>query len=72
MASFDADDEESIAAQLGKTCVYSRKPHPMKLTGERFEADGTSTCFDAMDWELTPELHDYFLQRDFSAPPSLP
>jgi len=29
-------DEESIAAQLGKTCVYSRKPHPMTLTGETF------------------------------------
>jgi uncharacterized protein involved in outer membrane biogenesis len=39
------------------------------LTGERFSADGTSTCFDAMDWELTPELQEYFLQRDFSAPP---
>jgi uncharacterized protein involved in outer membrane biogenesis len=39
------------------------------LTGERFPADGTSTCFDAMDWELTPELQEYFLQRDFSAPP---
>ena len=42
------------------------------LTGERFPPDGTATCFDAMDWELTPELHDYFLQRDFSAPPTLP
>ena len=41
------------------------------LTGERFEADGTSTCFDAMDWELTPELRDYFLQRDFGAPPAI-
>jgi uncharacterized protein involved in outer membrane biogenesis len=39
------------------------------LTGERFPADGTSTCFDAMGWELTPELQEYFLQRDFSAPP---
>jgi len=39
------------------------------LTGERFEPDGTSTCFDAMDWDLTPELREYFLQRDFSAPP---
>jgi hypothetical protein len=39
------------------------------LTGERFAADGTSTCFDAMDWDLTPELHDYFLRRDFSTPP---
>jgi len=42
------------------------------LTGERFPADGTPTCFDAMDWELSPELHNYFLQRDFSAPPSVP
>jgi uncharacterized protein involved in outer membrane biogenesis len=42
------------------------------LTGERFPADGTSTCFDAMDWELTPGLHEYFLQRDFSTPPSIP
>jgi uncharacterized protein involved in outer membrane biogenesis len=40
------------------------------LTGERFAADGTSTCFDAMDWELTPELQAYFLKRDFSAPPA--
>jgi len=39
------------------------------LTGEPFAADGTSTCFNAMDWELTPELHEYFLQRDFSVPP---
>ena len=39
------------------------------LTGEPFPADGTSTCFNAMDWELTPELQEYFLQRDFSAPP---
>ena len=42
------------------------------LTGERFPPDGTATCFDVMDWELTPELHDYFLQRDYSAPPALP
>jgi len=42
------------------------------LTGERFPPDGTPTCFDAMDWELTPELHEYFLRRDFSAPPALP
>ena len=41
------------------------------LTGERFEPDGTSTCFDAMDWELTPELQEYFLQQDFSAPPAV-
>ena len=41
------------------------------LTGERFAPDGTSTCFDAMDWELTPELQEYFLQRDFSAPPAV-
>jgi hypothetical protein len=38
------------------------------LTGERFPADGTPTCFKVMDWELTPELHNYFLQRDFSVP----
>ena len=38
------------------------------LTGERFPADGTPTCFKVMDWELTPELHEYFLQRDFSLP----
>ena len=42
------------------------------LTGERFPPDGTATCFDVMDWELTPELHDYFLRRDFSASPPLP
>ena len=41
------------------------------LTGERFPADGTSTCFDAMEWELTPELQEYFLQRDFSSPPEV-
>ena len=41
------------------------------LTGERFPADGTSTCFDAMEWELTPELQEYFLRRDFSAPPDI-
>ena len=39
------------------------------LTGERFPEDGAATCFKAMEWELTPELHEYFLQRDFSAPP---
>ena len=39
------------------------------LTGERFPEDGAATCFEAMEWELTPELHEYFLQRDFSAPP---
>ena len=39
------------------------------LTEDPFPADGTSTCFNAMDWELTPELQEYFLQRDFSAPP---
>ena len=39
------------------------------LTGERFPADGSPTCFNAMDWDLTPELHDYLLRRDFSAPP---
>jgi uncharacterized protein involved in outer membrane biogenesis len=32
------------------------------LTGERYPADGTATCFKAMEWELTPELDDYFLQ----------
>jgi len=42
------------------------------ITGERFPPDGTATCFDTMDWELTPELDAYFLQRDFSAPPPLP
>ena len=41
------------------------------LTGERFPADGTATCFDAMDWELTPEMNEYFLKRDFSAPPEV-
>jgi hypothetical protein len=41
------------------------------LTGERFPADGTSTCFGAMDWQLTPELQEYFLQRDFSIPSSV-
>jgi len=39
------------------------------LTGERFPADGTPTCFKAMGWELTPELHEYFLRRDFTVPP---
>lgn len=39
------------------------------LTGEPFPADGTSTCFNAMDWALTPELREYFRQRDFSVPP---
>jgi uncharacterized protein involved in outer membrane biogenesis len=29
------------------------------LTGERYPADGTATCFKAMDWELTPEAYDY-------------
>lgn len=32
------------------------------LTGERYPADGTATCVKAMDWELTPDLNDYFLQ----------
>lgn len=41
------------------------------LTGERFPEDGTSTCFDAMDWDLTPELQEYFLRRDFSMPPNV-
>jgi hypothetical protein len=41
------------------------------LTGQRFPADGTQTCFDAMDWELTPELEAYFLKRDFSSPPAV-
>jgi hypothetical protein len=41
------------------------------LTGERFPADGTATCFDAMDWELTPLLEEYFLQGDFSMPPAV-
>ena len=41
------------------------------LTGKRFPPDGTETCFDAMDWELTPELHEYFRQRDFSLPPRI-
>jgi len=39
------------------------------LTGERFPADGASTCFDATDWELTPEKHDNLIERDFSRPP---
>jgi hypothetical protein len=39
------------------------------LTGERFPADGASTCFDATDRELTPEMHDYLIERDFSRPP---
>jgi uncharacterized protein involved in outer membrane biogenesis len=39
------------------------------LTGERFAADGTATCFDAMGWELTPELQDYFQRGDFTNPP---
>ncbi len=41
------------------------------LTGERFPEDGTSTCFDAMDWDLTPELQEYFLRRDFRMPPNV-
>jgi hypothetical protein len=40
------------------------------LTGERFSSDGTATCFDAMGWNLTPELEAYFLERDFSSPPA--
>ena len=39
------------------------------LTGQRFPEDGTQTCFDAMDWKLTPALETYFRERDFSAPP---
>ena len=39
------------------------------LTGERFPEDGTATCYDKMDWELTPEMHEYFLERDFTSPP---
>ena len=39
------------------------------LTGQRFPEDGTQTCFDVMDWELTPELEAYFRERDFSGPP---
>ena len=31
-------DQEAIAAAVGKRIVLSRKPHPMKLTGERFDA----------------------------------
>jgi len=41
------------------------------LTGDPFPADGASTCFKAMDWDLTPEMHEYFLQRDFSVPPPI-
>ena len=39
------------------------------LTGQRFPPDGIQTCFDVMDWELTPSLETYFLERDFSVPP---
>jgi hypothetical protein len=39
------------------------------LTGQRWPEDGTQTCFDVMDWELTPDLEAYFRKRDFSAPP---
>jgi uncharacterized protein involved in outer membrane biogenesis len=39
------------------------------LTGQRFPPDGTQTCFDMMDWELTPALEAYFSEHDFSAPP---
>ena len=39
------------------------------ITGQRFPEDGTQTCFDALDWELTPELEAYFQERDFSQPP---
>lgn len=41
------------------------------LTGKRFPEDGTETCFDVMDWELTPGLEAYFRERDFSAPPTV-
>jgi uncharacterized protein involved in outer membrane biogenesis len=39
------------------------------ITGQRFPEDGTQTCFDALNWELSPELEAYFLERDFSRPP---
>jgi len=32
-------DQESIASQVGRNVVLSRKPHPMKLCGESFDAD---------------------------------
>ena len=41
----------------------------MTSINEMSTSSSPSTCFDAMDWELTPELQEYFLQRDFSAPP---
>jgi uncharacterized protein involved in outer membrane biogenesis len=41
------------------------------LTGERFPADGVTTCFDAMDWELTPAVETYLRERDFSRPPTI-
>lgn len=31
-------DQESIAGQVGKNVVLSRKPHPMKLCGESFDS----------------------------------
>jgi len=40
------------------------------LTGERYPADGTATCVNAMDWELTPELNDYFLQLKTESGPN--
>ena len=42
------------------------------LTGGRFPADGTATCFNAMGRKLTPELERYFDTRDFTLePPAL-
>ena len=41
---------------------------------ERFApdvAEPAQTCFDAMDWELTPDLEAYFLKRDFSSHPAV-
>jgi len=32
-------NQESIAASVGKSCVLSRKPHPLKLCGETFNPE---------------------------------
>jgi hypothetical protein len=39
------------------------------LTGERFPADGASTCFDATDRELTPRNARLSHRACFSRPP---
>ncbi|MBN1676655.1 MAG: hypothetical protein JXR37_36765 [Kiritimatiellae bacterium] len=54
-------NQESIAAQLGRDYVYSRKPHPMKLTGERFAA----ADFEAHIRETLDIAKDNFVELIF-------